>query len=150
MLYNNKYNLSHSTQHTAIAAKYSFQYVFFFVTANLLIYLFKIQEAAAHFNSPNNTKQCRLLVADRLFDGFELHTDAVVLIGANNVVQVGSLNPLNHQRRHMQNLSDSTILFGFIESDVHTTFQQTPIENVLRHGIATIRDVVVDRFESDN
>lgn len=85
--------------------------------------------------------QCRLLVAARLFDGIQLHTDKALLIEGNIVKQVGTQAELAAQCDNVTDLGDATILPGFIESHAHITFQNVDAETVLKHGITTVRDV---------
>lgn len=84
---------------------------------------------------------CRLLVADRLFDGLELHTDKAVLIEGNVVKQVGTQAALTEQCSNVTNLGNATIMPGFIDSHAHITFQGVTAETVLKHGVTTVRDV---------
>jgi len=84
---------------------------------------------------------CRLLVADRLFDGMELHSDKAVLIQGGIVQQVGTHAELVSECDNVTNLGDATIMPGFIESHAHLTFQGIDAETVLKHGVTTVRDV---------
>ncbi|MCK5191544.1 MAG: hypothetical protein KAR12_15975, partial [Methylococcales bacterium] len=62
---------------------------------------------------------CRLLVAARLFDGMQLHTDKAILIEGNIVKQLGTQAELAAQCGNVTDLGDATILPGFIESHAH-------------------------------
>lgn len=84
---------------------------------------------------------CRILTADRLFDGVNFHQDNMaVLIVHNKVKQVGSYDKLRGLCRNRINLGDATILPGFIESHAHITFQSVRKDNVLENGITTAQD----------
>lgn len=83
---------------------------------------------------------CKVITADRLFDGFELHTDTAVLIKGKKVVQVGPKGGFKGQCHKKINLGDATILPGFIESHAHITFQNVRKDTVLEHGITTVQD----------
>ena len=83
---------------------------------------------------------CKLLTADRLFDGDLLHSDAALLVDENKVLRVGNASELAGSCRNAINLGDATILPGFIESHAHVTYQRIPKDVVLRHGVTTVRD----------
>ncbi|MDD1612151.1 MAG: amidohydrolase, partial [Methylococcaceae bacterium] len=84
--------------------------------------------------------RCAIYTADRVFDGFELHTDAAVLIKKDTIMQVGTLAQLKKQCGRKIRLGDATILPGFIESHAHITFQNVNKNKVLEHGITTVQD----------
>lgn len=84
--------------------------------------------------------QCYVISAERVFDGFDLHENAAVLIKGNKIFQVGTPNQLNGLCSRKMKLGDATILPGFIESHAHVTFQRIPSDKVLKHGITTVRD----------
>ena len=88
----------------------------------------------------SNKKNCRVLVADRVFDGFNLLENAAVLFKGNKIIQVGEQNQFKGICDNTMDLGDATILPGFIESHAHLTFQNIPNEIVLRHNITTARD----------
>ncbi|HLP82242.1 MAG TPA: amidohydrolase, partial [Nitrosomonas sp.] len=74
-------------------------------------------------NSRSQSQQCYVLVADRVFDGFNLLENAAVLIKNNKVIQTGDAIQLGKQCSRAIDLGDATILPGFIESHAHLTFQ---------------------------
>lgn len=82
---------------------------------------------------------CLVLSADRVFDGYDLHSNAEVLIKGKKIVQVGAKNSLKSCGKRM-NLGNATILPGFIESHAHITFQNVRKDVVLEHGITTVQD----------
>jgi imidazolonepropionase-like amidohydrolase len=84
--------------------------------------------------------RCRIYTADRIFDGFELHTDAAVLVKKDKIVQVGAFDELKKQCSKRKHLGDATLMPGFIESHAHLTFQNVDSGIVLKHGITTVRD----------
>jgi len=96
-------------------------------------------EAEAKVKIPKPPR-CALYTADRVFDGFELRTDAAVLIKKDAIVQVGTLAQLKKQCGRKIHLGDATILPGFIESHAHVTFQNVNKTKVLEHGITTVQD----------
>lgn len=83
---------------------------------------------------------CHVLVADRVFDGFNLLDNAAVLFKGNKIVQVGDQDQLSGICHRTIDLGDATILPGFIESHAHLAIQNIPHEKVLQHGITTARD----------
>ena len=83
---------------------------------------------------------CHVLVADRVFDGFNLLDNAAVLFKGNKIVQVGDQDQLSGICHRTIDLGDATILPGFIESHSHLAIQNIPHEKVLKHGITTARD----------
>ncbi|PSJ16847.1 amidohydrolase family protein [Nitrosomonas supralitoralis] len=86
------------------------------------------------------SKNCYVLSAKRVFDGFDLHKNAAVLVNGNKIVQVGDPSQLNRSCSRKMKLGNATILPGFIESHAHITFQNIPGDKVLKHGITTVRD----------
>lgn len=97
-------------------------------------------EVIAETNKVIKSKNCYLFAADRVFDGFDLHHNAAVLINRNRVIQVGEYGQLAGQCKKEIDLGDATILPGFIESHAHVSFQNVPRDTVLKHGITTVRD----------
>lgn len=97
-------------------------------------------EVIAETNKPNKSKNCYLFVADRVFDGFDLHHNAAVLTNRNRVVQVGEYEQLAGQCKKEIDLGDATILPGFIESHAHISIQNVRPDTLLKHGITTVRD----------
>jgi hypothetical protein len=83
---------------------------------------------------------CKLLTADRLFDGFNLQTDAAVLVRGKKIVQVGAKQALAGLCARQIDMGDATILPGLIESHAHITFQNVRKDTVLAHGITTVQD----------
>ncbi|MGR8935203.1 MAG: amidohydrolase family protein [Gammaproteobacteria bacterium] len=83
---------------------------------------------------------CRLLTADRVFDGFTLQNDQAVLIKNNKVAAVGTFDQLKAQCLRRMHLGNATIMPGFIESHAHITFQKVRKDKVLEHGITTAQD----------
>lgn len=90
--------------------------------------------------SKNPKKDCQVLVADRIFDGFSLLENAAILFKGDTIIRVGDPNQFNGICQHQINLGDATILPGFVESHSHLAIQNIPHEIVLRHGITTARD----------
>jgi hypothetical protein len=84
--------------------------------------------------------RCRLVTADRLFDGFELHQGWGVLLKKEKVAQIGPIAEIKKRCARKEKLGDATILPGFIESHAHITFQKVPKITVLRNGITTVQD----------
>lgn len=83
---------------------------------------------------------CRIITADRLFDGFELHEGWGVLLKKEKVAQIGPIAEIKKGCARKERLGDATILPGFIESHAHITFQDVPQKTVLRNGITTVQD----------
>jgi hypothetical protein len=83
---------------------------------------------------------CTMLAADRLFDGFNLQTEAAVIIKGSKVLQVGTKTALTGLCSREINMGDATILPGFIESHAHISFQNITKDTVLKHGITTVQD----------
>ena len=83
---------------------------------------------------------CRIVTADRLFDGFELHEGWGVLLQKEKVAQIGPVAALKKRCARKNRLGNATILPGFIESHAHITFQDVPKMTVLRNGITTVQD----------
>jgi len=96
--------------------------------------------AQSDSTAPSASNHCYVLSAERVFDGFELHENAAVLIKGNQIVQVGDANQLKGLCSRKIKLGDATILPGFIETHAHITFQNIPSNKVLKHGITTVRD----------
>jgi hypothetical protein len=84
--------------------------------------------------------KCRIVTADRLFDGFELHEGWGVLLKKEKVAQIGPMVELKRRCARKDLLGEATILPGFIESHAHITFQNVPKITVLRNGITTVQD----------
>ncbi|MEC4748539.1 amidohydrolase family protein [Methylomicrobium sp. Wu6] len=84
--------------------------------------------------------KCRVLTANRLFDGFELHADWGVLLIKDKVAQTGPAAAMKKSCARKNQLGDATILPGFIESHAHVSFQGVPKITVLRNGITTVQD----------
>lgn len=86
-------------------------------------------------------KNCRLLIADQVFDGVHFpQSNMAVLIVGNKIKQVGSTQSLRSQCGNRINLGHAAILPGFIESHAHTTFQNVRKDTLLEHGITTVQD----------
>ncbi len=83
---------------------------------------------------------CRLLAADRLFDGYDLQTNMAVLIKNQKVAQVGTRAVLAGVCANIIDMGDATILPGFIESHAHISFQNVRKDTVLAHGVTTAQD----------
>jgi hypothetical protein len=103
----------------------------------------------AHGGESENTSEtdklpklakCRIVTADRLFDGFELHEDWGVLLKKGKVAQIGPMAEIKKRCARKNKLGDATILPGFIESHAHVSFQDVPKKTVLRNGITTVQD----------
>lgn len=99
-----------------------------------------LNEVKAETDKAIKFRNCYLFVADRVFDGFDLHHNAAVLINRNRVIQVGEYGQLAGQCKKEIDLGDATILPGFIESHAHISFQNVRRDIVLKHGITTVRD----------
>lgn len=84
--------------------------------------------------------RCRIYTADRVFDGFELLSDAAVLVKKDKIAEVGTFDELKKQCSKRKHLGDATLMPGFIESHAHLTFQNVNSDIVLKHGITTVRD----------
>lgn len=85
-------------------------------------------------------KSCRILTADRVFDGFTVHNNAAILLKKDKVVQVGAFDDLRKECKRRIHLGNATVMPGFIESHAHITFQNVDTNIVLRHGITTAQD----------
>ncbi|MFA5925150.1 MAG: amidohydrolase family protein [Methylococcaceae bacterium] len=99
-------------------------------------------------NLPNATTReipkpspCRLLTAERVFDGTELHEKYAVLIKYGKIADVGPKAELRNSCDKIKKLGNATILPGFIESHAHINYQNIDHDAVLKHGITTVRDV---------
>ncbi|MCQ8130197.1 amidohydrolase family protein [Methylomonas rivi] len=83
---------------------------------------------------------CKLLSADRVFDGVDVQFNKSVLVVGDKVQAIGNYADLSGQCATRYNLGDATILPGFIESHAHITFQNVGKDKVLEHGITTAQD----------
>lgn len=83
---------------------------------------------------------CKLLAADRVFDGYNLQTNVAVLIEGQKVVQIGTKTALSGLCTNLIDMGDATILPGFIESHAHISYQNVRKDIVLRHGVTTVQD----------
>ena len=77
-------------------------------------------------------KNSRILIADRVFDGFNLHENAAVIYKNNRVIEVGPHDQLSKKckKRKRFELGDATIFPGFIESHAHTSFRNVSNETI--------------------
>ena len=96
--------------------------------------------AQSNSTTSSASNRCYVLSAERVFDGFELHENAAILVKGNQIVQVGNADQLNRLCSRKMKLGNATILPGFIETHAHITFQNVPGDKVLKHGITTVRD----------
>ncbi len=87
-----------------------------------------------------NPDACKLLTADRLFDGYNVQFNKSVLVLADKVAAVGDYAELSSQCARQYDLGDATIMPGFIESHAHISFQNVRHDKVLEHGITTAQD----------
>jgi hypothetical protein len=119
------------------------------LTSVLLLWIGGSLQAYAHEGEADGSSEtgklpklakCRIVTADRLFDGFELHENWGVLLKKEKVAQIGPMNELKKRCARKDRLGDATILPGFIESHAHITFQNVPKKTVLRNGITTVQD----------
>ncbi|AEF98937.1 amidohydrolase family protein [Methylomonas methanica] len=92
------------------------------------------------FDAAAHPASCKLLSADRVFDGMEVQFNKSVLVVGDKVRAVGNYADLRGQCATRYNLGDATILPGFIESHAHITFQNVTHDKVLEHGITTAQD----------
>ncbi|GAB6142351.1 amidohydrolase family protein [Methylosoma difficile] len=83
---------------------------------------------------------CRVLSADRLFDGENLLTNTAVLVKGQKIVQLGTKADLAALCSRVLDMGNATLLPGFIESHAHITFQNVRKDIVLRHGVTTVQD----------
>lgn len=113
---------------------------FIFHVKTLVAILILAQGFSFNASAEGDRKHCQVLIADRVFDGFNLHENVAVLFKGNKIIQVGEQNQFNGICDNTMDLGDTTILPGFIESHAHLIFQNIPNEIVLRHGITTARD----------
>jgi imidazolonepropionase-like amidohydrolase len=113
---------------------------FIFHVKTLVAILILAQGLSFNAFAESNKKNCQVLVADRVFDGFSLLENAAVLFKGNKIIQIGEQNQFKGICDNTTDLGDATILPGFIESHAHLTFQNIPNEIVLKHGITTARD----------
>ncbi len=115
----------------------------FYIVAFTIIIVYGLSSNASAQNATSTISprhHCYVLLADRIFDGFNLLENSAVLVRGSKIAQVGEEAQLNKQCGRIIDLGDATILPGFIESHSHLTFQNIPHETVLRHGITTARD----------
>lgn len=107
-----------------------------------LMFIFLMFFMSSSSFAENNQKKdhCMVLVADRIFDGFNLLEDAAVLFKGNKIIQTGDQITVREKCNRTLDLGDATILPGFIESHAHLAIQNIPHDKVLRHGITTVRD----------
>lgn len=83
-----------------------------------------------------------LLHAARVFDGERIRTDMSIMIKDGLVAKIQPrAQAIADDVGLVMDLGDATIFPGFIELHAHLTYQNVPAENVLRHGITTIRDL---------
>lgn len=106
-----------------------------------VIFLF-LKDSNAASNDRKQYKNCQMLIADRVFDGFNLHENAAVIYKNNRVIEIGPRSQLSKKckKRKQLDLGDATIFPGFIESHAHTSFQNVSNETLLKHGVTTVRD----------
>jgi len=83
---------------------------------------------------------CRLLTADRVFDGESLLSNAGVLIHGGKIARVDTQDALAGSCGNKIAMGDATIVPGLIESHAHITFQNVRKDQVLAHGITTVQD----------
>ncbi len=114
---------------------------------NLLSQKDSLANSDRHKHKHNNNRHeqkhsgnCHMLIADRVFDGFNLHENAAVIFNGNQIIGVGALDELDRECKSKYELGDATILPGFIESHAHISFQKISPETVLKHGVTTVRD----------
>jgi hypothetical protein len=93
-----------------------------------------------HRHEHKHSGNCHMLIADRVFDGFNLHENAAVIFNKNQIIKVGAPNELDRECQSKYELGDATILPGFVESHAHISFQKISPETVLKHGVTTVRD----------
>ncbi|MCK9607924.1 MAG: amidohydrolase family protein [Methylomonas sp.] len=97
--------------------------------------------AAVPLSSYSAFADSYVIHAARVFDGYSIRTDAVVLVADDKIVKIDSPEAFTHRGFARIELGDATVLPGFIELHAHLSFRQVPAEVVLRHGITTLRDV---------
>ncbi len=90
---------------------------------------------------PTDPATCRLITADRVFDGNQVLTAAAVVIQGNKIAQVGTQASLANACIKQSALGNATILPGFIERHGHISFQNVDKRVVLMHGVTTAQDV---------
>lgn len=83
---------------------------------------------------------CKLLTADRVFDGVDVQFNKSVLVLGDKIQAIDNYADLSGQCATRYNLGDATIMPGFIESHAHITFQNVSKDKVLEHGITTVQD----------
>ncbi|GJL76221.1 amidohydrolase family protein [Nitrosomonas sp.] len=110
------------------------------VVIGLILNLLILKDARAGSDIRKFSKNCKVLIADRVFDGFNLHENTAVLFKNNQIVEVGANDQLSKKCKNKLDLGDSTILPGFIESHAHISVQNISSETVLRHGVTTVRE----------
>lgn len=99
------------------------------------------QAISSQLAASEAVKPCRLLIANRVFDGVNYpQANMAVLIVGNKIKQIGTPEALRGQCKEKINLGDATLMPGFIESHAHVTFQSVRKDNVLEHGITTVQD----------
>lgn len=82
-----------------------------------------------------------VLLAGQLFNGDSMLSDQAVLIEDNKIVSVSAIEDIDLSGKRLIDLSDSTVLPGFIESHAHLRYKKIPEAEVLQHGITTLRDL---------
>lgn len=93
-----------------------------------------------NFDATAAPVSCKLLTAERVFDGNDVQFNKSVLVVGNKVKAVGDFAALRSQCATRYNLGDATLMPGFIESHAHITFQNVGKDKVLEHGITTVQD----------
>jgi len=81
------------------------------------------------------------LTAERVFDGHRLHERAAVLIENGRVIALGPRDDVIPADAELIDIGDATLLPGFIELHAHLIFAGVPGDDVLHHGITTVRDL---------
>lgn len=75
-----------------------------------VIFLF-LKDSNAASNDRKQYKNCQMLIADRVFDGFNLHENAAVIYKNNRVIEVGPHDQLSKKCKKQKrlDLGDATI-----------------------------------------
>jgi hypothetical protein len=109
------------------------------LTVSLLL---GVQSAvAAETTAGHHPGRSIIVSAARVFDGVDLHENAAVLIKDGTVRAIGPKDQIRDKKAKTYAMGEATVLPGFIELHGHLAFQDVPRDQVLAHGVTTVRDV---------
>lgn len=73
--------------------------------------------------------------------GLRWKEQSSLLVVNGQIARIDTRESFKPSNAQVIDLGDATILPGFIELHAHLLFQTVPVDTVLKHGIATIRDL---------